>query len=289
MNKYDIFLKVAELKSISQAAEILDYTQSGVSRAIASLEEEVGFSLFIRSPSGVALTSGGQQLIDPVQRLVNQQHNFEQTVAEIHKIIRGTLRIGTFASVSICWLPKLLKIFHEANPQVEFKLEESNDYREIESWVQKGRVDCGFSVAPALSGLDCYMLMEEPEYVMMPQGHPLEEKETITLEDLTAYPFVSGEDSQDEIITVLQPIKKRMQLRLSMKNDTAILRMVENGFGITIVPELFFKGLSHNLVARSLTPPLFRTLILTTLPKYSTTAVTKTFVRFIQGVDFHAL
>lgn len=290
MNKYDIFLKVAEVKSISRAAEMLNYTQSGISRVIASLEEEVGFDLFIRSSNGVTLTSGGKQLVEPIQRLVNQRHNFEQTVAEIHRVIRGTLRIGTFTSVSICWLPKLLRRFQQQNLGIEFELMDAQYYSDIERWIQQGRIDCGFLVAPTAQGLESIPLLEEPMMVLMPEGHLLAAKEHITLDDLADYPFISPKDSFSEnILPILKPIKSRMNLQFSMTNELAVITMVRHGFGITIMPKLIVKAMAQGLVARPLDPSVSRTLVLSTLPKQSTTALTKTFVQFVQEIDFHTL
>lgn len=290
LSKYDVFLKVAEVKSISRAAEMLNYTQSGISRVIASLEEEVGFDLFIRSSNGVTLTSGGMQLVEPIQRLVNQRHNFEQTVAEIHQTIRGTLRIGTFTSVSICWLPKLLRLFQQQHPNIEFKLMDALYYSEIERWIQQGRIDCGFLVAPTAPGLESVPLLEEPMLVLMPEGHPLADKAHITLDDLAEYPFISPKDSSSEnILPILKPIKSRMNLQFSMNNELAVITMVRNEFGITIMPELIVKTMAQGLVAKRLDPSVSRTLVLSTLPKQSTTALTKTFVQFVRDIDFHTL
>ena len=100
LNKYEIFLKVAEIGNITKTAEILHYTQAGISHAIVSLEKETGFSLFIRSNSGVELTENGKQLLPSIQSLVNEQRKVMQTIYEINHIVSGTLRIGTFTSVT---------------------------------------------------------------------------------------------------------------------------------------------------------------------------------------------
>lgn len=63
LNRYEIFLKTAEIGNITKTAEILHYTQAGISHAIAALEKETGFSLLARSASGVTLTENGKRLL----------------------------------------------------------------------------------------------------------------------------------------------------------------------------------------------------------------------------------
>lgn len=113
LNKYEIFLKTAEIGNITRTAEALHYTQAGISHAIASLEKETGFPLFIRSSSGVLLTEDGKRLLGAVQSLVNEQNNLQQTINDINGIASGTLRIGTFSSVATHWMPEIIKEFQK--------------------------------------------------------------------------------------------------------------------------------------------------------------------------------
>lgn len=152
LNKYEIFLKVAEIGNITKAAEILHYTQAGVSHAIVALEKETGFSLFIRSNSGVALTENGKQLLPSIQSLVNEQRKVMQTIHKINHVVSGTLRIGTFTSVSVNWLPYIIKQFSERYPNVRFELL-AGDYNEITERIRCGKIDCGFLTAPVTNEL----------------------------------------------------------------------------------------------------------------------------------------
>ena len=66
LNRYEIFLKVAELGNITRTAEALHYTQAGISHAISALEKEAGVTLLVRSSTGVSLTENGRRLLGPV-------------------------------------------------------------------------------------------------------------------------------------------------------------------------------------------------------------------------------
>ena len=111
LNKYQILLKTVELGSITRAAEALGYTQSAVSRVIADLEREWDMELLTRSRTGVVLSSSGAALLPYVQAVCNAGRELEEQVAELHGLTRGTLRVATFASVSIHWLPAIMKEF----------------------------------------------------------------------------------------------------------------------------------------------------------------------------------
>lgn len=113
LNRYEIFLKVAEVGNITRAAELLHYTQAGVSHSIAALEREAGVPLLIRGSNGVTLTENGKRLIQPIQTLVNDQRALEQSIFEINEVVAGTLRFGAFTSVAAQWLPFLIRDFQK--------------------------------------------------------------------------------------------------------------------------------------------------------------------------------
>ena len=106
LNKYQILLKTVELGSITRAAEALGYTQSAVSRVIADLEREWDMELLTRSRTGVVLSSSGAALLPYVQAVCNAGRELEEQVAELHGLTRGTLRVATFASVSMVTSPR---------------------------------------------------------------------------------------------------------------------------------------------------------------------------------------
>ena len=90
--RYEIFLKTAQLGNITMAAEALNYTQSGVSHAIAAMEREAGCTLFHRSKSGVRLTESGKKLLPLVQELVNKQHVLDQAMDAMSNRMAGSVR-----------------------------------------------------------------------------------------------------------------------------------------------------------------------------------------------------
>ena len=150
--KYQALLSVVESGSLTAAAAQLGLTQSAVSHSINSLEEELGFAVIKRSRAGVKLTNEGERLLPAVRGLLNSAEQLSQVTAAIRGLDSGLVRIGTFTSVAVHWLPGVLKEFQRDYPRVEFKLL-NGDYNDVEQWVRDGSVDIGFVNLP--SPLDC--------------------------------------------------------------------------------------------------------------------------------------
>lgn len=106
LQKYLSFVKTVEYGSFTKAAEILNYTQSGVSRMIADLEKEWGIILLERSKYGVKPTSDGMKLLPYAQNLCIDFDKMKMQVDELNGLQSGLIRIGTFSSVATHWLPK---------------------------------------------------------------------------------------------------------------------------------------------------------------------------------------
>lgn len=109
MFKYKIFLCVVEMGSFTKAGEVLNLTQSAISHAISGLEHELGLTLLIRGRSGIRLTNNGERLMKRFREIVQMDEKLYQEVALIKGLEIGTVKIGTFSSVSIHWLPRILK------------------------------------------------------------------------------------------------------------------------------------------------------------------------------------
>lgn len=138
LSKYEVFVTVIESGSLTRAGEILGLTQSAISHALASLEREFGFSILTRGRSGISLTSNGERLLPYMREMLRAQERMKQEVHAINGMEVGTVRIGTFTSVSTQWLPGILKRFQDQYPAIEVKLLEGY-YDGIESWIQAGR------------------------------------------------------------------------------------------------------------------------------------------------------
>lgn len=285
VNRYEIFLKVVEFGNITRASEALNYTQSGVSHAIAALEKETGFSLFIRNSNGVTLTDNGKQVLTSIQNLVNQQRNLAQTIFSINNVVAGTIRIGTFTSVSSQWLPSIIHSFKKIYPLVEFELLAGN-YDEITTWIMQGKIDCGFLTTPVPDTLYFLPLKKDPMLVLLYPEHPLATKKTLSLNEVIKEPFIIPmKGSDNDIRAVLCSTSETIKAKYTLNDDFSVMSMVEHGFGISIMPELILRNFTFNLSIKPLNPPTYRTIGIASLPMNNISVVAKTFLKYLSDVN----
>ncbi|MDN3955028.1 LysR family transcriptional regulator [Sporolactobacillus laevolacticus] len=245
--KLEIFLKAVEMGNLSRAAEALNVTQSGVSHAISSLESEYGFQLLIRNKMGVQLTENGKHVLTHVREIVNRNELLKQDVAAINGLEAGTLRIGTFTSVSIHWLPGIIHHFRLEHPRIEIKLMEG-DYGTIETWIQQGVIDLGFMSLPSSSHLDAIPLRKDRMLCVLPKDHQLSKQSTIQYAQLEKEPFIMPAYSCGyDVRRVLEAASVHFNTQFEAGDDHAIVAMVENELGISVMSELALQGQSQNV------------------------------------------
>ena len=116
LSQYEALIKAVETGTMTQAAEELGYTQSGLTRALNSLEEQWNVRLLNRGRSGVQLTPEGELLLPYIRTVLHDQRRLSEYIDEINGLREGLIRIGTFNSVSAQWLPGIIKKFHKDYP-----------------------------------------------------------------------------------------------------------------------------------------------------------------------------
>ena len=147
IQKYKAFVTTVSCGSFTKAAEILNYSQSGISRMIHDLEKEWKVILLKRSKLGVRLTSSGMKLLPYAENVCKEYEKLQTEVDELQGLKSGLIRIGTFSSVATHWLPNIIREFQKDYPEIDYEML-LGDYTEIEEWILEGRVDCGFLRLP---------------------------------------------------------------------------------------------------------------------------------------------
>lgn len=262
LKKYEAFVKTVELGSLTRAAKALGSTQSRISHILSDLEEEYGFALLSRSRAGVTLTGAGALLLPKMQAIVSQAQELDALAADIRGADAGTLRLGAFTSVAVHWLPGMIRAFQAAHPRVELKMY-NGDYYDMEQWLENGDIDLGFVALPAPGDVRTVPLAEDPLMVILPPDHRLAKLSEIPLAELKSEPFISLlQSSAHDTHRALDAAGIRPNIRYTTKDDYAILAMVEQGLGISIVPRLLLQGHQENLAVRPLSPAASRTIAL---------------------------
>ena len=282
LNKYEAFLQIVEQGSLTRAAEQLGYTQSGISHMISSLESELGFQLLLRSRAGVRLTDAGEKLLPAVRGMLGYREQLNQIVAAIHGMDAGTVRIGTFTSVAVHWLPEMIKQFQQDYPNIEFDLR-NGDYYDVDQWLREGVVDIGFVHMPSAAGYECIPLVRDRLLAILPPEHPLAGAASFPIRAAAREPFISlPESSAQDARQTLDAAGVHPNIKFTTKDDYALISMVEHGLGMSIVPELLLAGGSGRLAALELDPPASRVIGLAVRGGQSVGPATARFVEHIR-------
>ena len=281
--KYEILLKVAECGSFTRAAQQLNFTQSGISHAVSSLETELGTTLVVRSHGGVSLTADGRALLTYFREMCALQHQLEQKAADLRGLDTGLVRVATFTSVSEKWMPYILKSFQELYPKIEFELLPSNFNSEITEWVAHGQADCGFVSLPVESHLDSWLLQRDQWKVIVPCNHPLAGRDPFPPEALEKYPVILLDEGDDyEIQEVFDTLNIRPNIQYTVQQDQTILAMVSSGLGISIIEELMLQRCVYPLVSCRLPRPFYRNIGICVKDKNALSLSTQRFIDHVR-------
>jgi len=281
LQKYMAFVKTVEYGSFTRAAELLNYSQSGVSRMINDLEKDWGVVLLERSRTGVKLTSDGMELLPQAQRLVGEYEKLEMEVDELNGLQSGLIRIGTFSSVATHWLPKIIKAFQRDYPNVDYELL-LGDYTEIEEWIATGRVDCGFLRLPANPAFESTFLEQDRLMAVLPEDHPFAGLEKFPLAEFANEPFMLLEKgTKAEIWEVFERAGLSPKVRFTTWDDYAIMSMVESGLGVSVLPELILRRIPYHVVIKELDVPAYRKIGFVMRDKKSLSLAVKRFIEYL--------
>lgn len=282
VQKYRAFVKAVEYGSFTKAAEALNYTQSGISRMIHDLETEWDTILLERGKAGVLLTSDGLKLFPQIQHICSEQERLMSQVEELHDGQSGLVRIGTFSSVATHWLPHMIKRFQKDYPKIDFEML-LGDYTEIEAWIQDGRVDFGFLRLPASTEFETISVEEKDRLLaVIPEDHPLADCDRFPMKELENYPFMLLEKGvKAEIAKIFEKNRLHPQVRFTTWDDYAIMSMVENGLGISILPELILQRIPYRIVAKELEVPAYRNIGIAMRSKATLPLSAKRFLEYL--------
>ncbi|HJC89681.1 LysR family transcriptional regulator [Mediterraneibacter glycyrrhizinilyticus] len=283
LQKYMAFVKTVEYGSFTKAAEILNYSQSGISRMIHDLEKEWKVTLLERGRGGVSLTSDGLKLLPYAENVCREYEKLQMQVDELNGLRSGLIRIAAFSSVASQWLPNIIKEFQKDYPDIDYELL-LGDYSEIEEWILEGRVDCGFLRLPTHAELETVFLEQDRLMVVLPEGHRLADCERFPVNALVEDPFMLLEKgARAEVSEIFERCGLTPKVHFTTWDDYAIMAMVESGLGISILPELILKRIPYRIVVKELEIPAYRSIGVALKEKKSASLAVK---RFLEYLDY---
>jgi len=190
IKKIKYFISLAEWQNFTTAAEKNYVSQPTLSKAISSLEYELGVKLFHRSKTAASLTAEGESLLPMARELLEREQNFYRQAQTMSERGAGVLKIGYFDYWEYPFLCNVVKLFSQRNPYTTL-IFEKNHHGLLNRSIQFGNCDIIFTLDKKRDddqpypGVKWFPIAESPLYVFLSERHPLAKRGSLSLRDLS--------------------------------------------------------------------------------------------------------
>ncbi|MFC9709482.1 LysR family transcriptional regulator [Paenibacillus sp. NPDC056933] len=238
------FLKVAELKSFTKAAEKLGYSQSAITIQIQQLEKELETQLFERVGRGIALTEQGRTFIFHANEIIRSTkraiESTKSTSDKKNETITGTLRIGSVESISTSVLPDILLSYNNLYPEVEIVVTTAGSEYHIDL-VRNNTIDLFFTLEKKINfpGMKRTVFSEEEIIFVASPSITSSLDKIVNLEDLVEMSFLlteQGASYRDELDRLLADRDLEIKPILEIGNTETIINLVKKNMGVSFLP-----------------------------------------------------
>lgn len=280
------FLAVAREENMTRAAEQLHVTQPTLSKALRSLEDELGKKLFTRHSFSIRLTEEGALLRNRAEDLVSMADRIEKEFVSLDDITGGDLYFGLAESYQISFLAREIHAFKQSYPGLHYYIT-SGDTEQVAEKLDKGLLD--FAVLAEIPDSSKYESIIFPEAdiwgVVIPADDPLAKKKAIRVDDLIGLPlFCSGQGWEKDIPRWAKEKMDQLHLEGSFRlsYNASLFAKEHLGYLLTF-DRLVDTSSESGLVFRPLTPRL-ETKLFIVWKRYQTfSPIADRFLRWIQA------
>ena len=262
------FVEVAKFGNFTRAAEELYLAQPSLSRQIAALEQDLGAELFHRARGGSTLTVAGESLLPLARRMLADADSVRRELAELAGLERGRVRLGATPTLCISLVAEVLSAFHAEHPGVELHLSEQGSRRLLDE-LGGGELDLALITTSDASSAERFtvtpLLVEELVVVSSAAAPPVATGDAIGLADVANLPqivFSSTYDLRSATDAAFRTADLTPHVVLEGAEMDAVLRFVERGLGVAIVPAMVLIDRPGLRSVRLETPTLTRTITL---------------------------
>lgn len=255
------FVKLAEVRHYTRAAEQLCISQPSLSHAINQLEAELGVPLFERSGRNTTLTRFGEEFLECAERSLN---TLDVGIGSLQRTAKGEgmVRLGFLRTLGVEYIPKLTADFLAADPYcgIEFSFHSDLSGGLIDGLLQR-KYDMVFCSEPDPAlGLTAVPVMSQELVMIVPKSHPLAGAGSVDLADTLQYPavcFAEGSGLRRVIDRMYDKVGGRPVSIIETEEDEVIAGLVSAGFGVAVVPHMdMLQGLDISVL--KITSPPYR-------------------------------
>jgi DNA-binding transcriptional LysR family regulator len=240
-NQLRYFCALADTRHFGRAAERLHMSQPPLSRQIATLERDLGVTLFERTPKGVELTAAGQQLLGDASEILRLAEQAKRNAAAVERGEAGRLTLGFTMCAAYSVVPDLTRRYTRAFPDVDLRVREMMP-NALESDLKTGAIDFAISF-PGVESVpfEIRPLLREPLDLVLPETHALARVRKVKVEDLAQERFLIT--PRDQVPSLYDSIVHRCEaagftpiIGLEVYLQQTIVNFVAEGLGIAFVP-----------------------------------------------------
>ena len=230
------------------------------------MESELGFSLLVRSKSGITLTNYGEHLLPYVNAVLNSDESLQQAISVLNGLKMGKVKLGVFSSVCTNWLPEIMRTFQNEYPEIELEVFQGT-YDDVAYWIKNGVVDLGFLSVSSAKDIPIEPLYEDPLVcVVSKEASKLIKNEYVTLDDMRNHQFVTQRDCTDaDIQNYLKNNSLSIKSNYHVVDDLSTVALVEKGFGICLMPKLVMNDIPYDVCCYPLQPGASRIIGIATM------------------------
>ncbi len=277
--RYRALVCAVETGSLSAAAETLQYTPSGISRMIAALEEEAGFSLLLRDRSGVRPTAECEKLLPAIRELLHAGESCAQLSAQLRGLDVGTVTVGTAYSAFYSPLARIISDFHVQYPGIQVQLRGGYS-TELLAQLNAHQLDLCL-ISKREGGHDWLPILQDELMAWLPADHPMAWLPAFPVADFAKEPYIETYPDKDiDNARVFARCGVTPNLKFSTMDSLATYSMVEAGLGLSMNNALNGRVWSGNVRILPLDPPQIVEIGAATLPDLAPAA--RTFFAFVK-------
>lgn len=284
------FVRLAEVRHYTRAAEQLGISQPSLSHAINQIEAELGVPLFEKSGRNTTLTRFGEEFLECAE------HSLSILDAGIETLQRygrgeGVVRLGFLRTLGINYIPQLTSDFLKADPDcnVQFSFHSGLSSELLEDLIQR-KYDFVFCSEPDPAlGLNAVAVDSQELVVIVPKDHPLAERENISLAETLPYPavcFAEGSGLRKIVDRMYDAVGGKPASVVETEEDEVIAGLVSSGFGTAVVPYMDMLEKLEVSVLKITDPPYSRNFFMVQNDAAFLTSAAQSFRSFVLGRTF---
>lgn len=259
--KLEALLMAVDLGSFTKAAEVLGYTQSGLTHMMNSLEKEVGFTLLERGRSGVRLTEEGERIAPAVREFLQANARLDSVIEQVASSRTEIIRVSAYASIAMHWLPGIIQRFREECPDVDVDIRMADHVDVPYELLAQGKMDA-ILVSPQDEGqYEWVHLADDPMFAVLPRDFDTQGMTAFPLAAFEARDFIMPSQGFDkDIMRIFNRIGVKPHILPTWVDDPTVISMVSHGLGVSMMTELTVRGRTDGVKLLPVEPASLREL-----------------------------